>query len=43
MNRDVPAGLELADWQPLMPPQDFARLSAVMEARRSGVAAYFDT
>ncbi|MEU6353606.1 bifunctional GNAT family N-acetyltransferase/NUDIX hydrolase [Streptomyces sp. NPDC047072] len=33
----------LADWQPLMPPQDFARLSTVMEARRSGVAAYFDT
>jgi 8-oxo-dGTP pyrophosphatase MutT (NUDIX family) len=35
--------LPLDEWRPLMPPQDFARLSAVMEARRSGVAAYFDT
>lgn len=35
--------LPLAEWQPLMPPRDFARLRAVMEARRSGVAAYFDT
>ncbi|WP_241827010.1 GNAT family N-acetyltransferase [Streptomyces graminilatus] len=34
--------LTLAEWQPLMPPRDFARLSAVLEARRSGVAAYFD-
>jgi 8-oxo-dGTP pyrophosphatase MutT (NUDIX family) len=30
-------------WQPLMPPRDFARLRAVMEARRSGVAAYVGT
>lgn len=35
--------LPLDEWRPLMPPQYFARLSAVMEARRSGVAAYFDT
>ncbi|MER8015254.1 GNAT family N-acetyltransferase [Streptomyces griseoluteus] len=35
--------LPLPEWRPLMPPRDFARLSAVMEARRTGVAAYFDT
>ncbi|MFK0154335.1 GNAT family N-acetyltransferase [Streptomyces sp. NPDC090493] len=35
--------LPLADWRSLIPPQDFARLSAVLEARHSGVAAYFDT
>ncbi|TGN85038.1 GNAT family N-acetyltransferase [Streptomyces griseoluteus] len=35
--------LALPEWRPLMPPRDFARLSAVMEARRTGVAAYFDT
>ena len=34
--------LPLAEWEALMPPRDFARLSAVAEARRSGVAAYFD-
>lgn len=26
-----------------MPPRDFARLNAVAQARRTGVAAYFDT
>ncbi|MEV5988520.1 NUDIX hydrolase [Streptomyces sp. NPDC052051] len=35
--------LPLPDWEALMPPRDFARLSAVAEARRTGVAAYFDT
>ncbi|MFJ3946208.1 bifunctional GNAT family N-acetyltransferase/NUDIX hydrolase [Streptomyces griseoaurantiacus] len=34
--------LPLAEWEALMPPRDFARLSAVAEARRIGVAAYFD-
>ncbi|MET9507764.1 NUDIX hydrolase [Streptomyces flavidovirens] len=33
--------LPLAEWQPLMPERDFARLLAVMEARRSGTTAYF--
>ncbi|MFF9851081.1 NUDIX domain-containing protein [Streptomyces litmocidini] len=32
--------LPLEEWRALMPVQDFARLSAVSEARRSGVAAY---
>ncbi|MFD5097528.1 NUDIX domain-containing protein [Streptomyces albidochromogenes] len=35
--------LSLAEWEPLMPSQDFARLEAVMRARRTGVAAYFDS
>ncbi|MFB7368326.1 NUDIX domain-containing protein [Streptomyces sp. NPDC056222] len=35
--------LPLEDWAPLMPTRDFARLTAVMEARRSGVAAYIGT
>ncbi|MEU6814197.1 GNAT family N-acetyltransferase [Streptomyces sp. NPDC046860] len=35
--------LPLERWRPLMPPRDFARLRAVLEARRTGVAAYFDT
>lgn len=35
--------LPLEDWRPLMPPRDFTRLSAVMEARRTGEAAYVDT
>ncbi|MFI2645256.1 NUDIX domain-containing protein [Streptomyces sp. NPDC018610] len=35
--------LSLPRWRPLMPPRDFERLTAVMEARRTGVAAYFDT
>ncbi|MFB7340189.1 NUDIX domain-containing protein [Streptomyces hydrogenans] len=30
-------------WRGLMPERDFARLTAVLEARRSGTAAYFDT
>ncbi|MFB9348792.1 GNAT family N-acetyltransferase [Streptomyces heliomycini] len=33
--------LSLARWKALMPPRDFARLSAVAEARRTGEAAYF--
>lgn len=33
--------LPLAEWAALMPERDFARLSAVEEARRTGVAAYF--
>ncbi|MDX3204799.1 GNAT family N-acetyltransferase [Streptomyces scabiei] len=35
--------LPLADWEALMPARDFARLRAVEEARRTGVAAYVDT
>ncbi|MFE4054803.1 NUDIX domain-containing protein [Streptomyces sp. NPDC059096] len=35
--------LPVAEWEALMPPRDFARLGAVAEARRTGVAAYFDT
>lgn len=35
--------LALADWRALMPPRDFARLSAVEGARRTGEAAYVDT
>jgi len=34
--------LPLAEWEALMPSRDFARLRLVMEARRTGVAAYFD-
>ncbi|MFF1839010.1 GNAT family N-acetyltransferase [Streptomyces sp. NPDC058231] len=35
--------LPLEEWKPLMPPQDFARLKAVMTARLTGTAAYFDS
>ncbi|MGW5421975.1 NUDIX domain-containing protein [Streptomyces sp. NPDC003943] len=35
--------LPLEDWRALMPARDFARLSAVMTARRTGTTAYFDT
>lgn len=35
--------LPLKEWEPLMPPQDFARLDAVMTARLTGAAAYFDS
>ncbi|MET9834024.1 NUDIX domain-containing protein [Streptomyces sp. NPDC006385] len=35
--------LPLAEWEALMPARDFARLRAVEEARRTGVAAYVDT
>ncbi|MFD4944182.1 GNAT family N-acetyltransferase [Streptomyces sp. NPDC058409] len=35
--------LPLAEWKALMPPRDFARLSAVESARRTGEAAYFGT
>jgi 8-oxo-dGTP pyrophosphatase MutT (NUDIX family) len=35
--------LSLAEWRPLMPERDFARLAAVAQARRTGVAGYFDT
>jgi 8-oxo-dGTP pyrophosphatase MutT (NUDIX family)/GNAT superfamily N-acetyltransferase len=35
--------LPLAGWKALMPCRDFARLSAVEEARRTGEAAYFGT
>ncbi|MFC4326481.1 GNAT family N-acetyltransferase [Streptomyces andamanensis] len=34
--------LPLAGWEALMPSRDFARLTAVAGARRSGVAAYVD-
>ncbi|MFJ1596570.1 GNAT family N-acetyltransferase [Streptomyces sp. NPDC088261] len=34
--------LPLAAWEALMPGRDFARLSALAEARRTGVAAYVD-
>ncbi|WP_341830047.1 GNAT family N-acetyltransferase [Streptomyces liangshanensis] len=36
-----PRVLPLAGWEALMPARDFARLTAVAEARRTGVAAYF--
>jgi 8-oxo-dGTP pyrophosphatase MutT (NUDIX family)/GNAT superfamily N-acetyltransferase len=35
--------LPLERWKALMPARDFARLSAVAEARRTGEAAYFGT
>ncbi|MFJ2873234.1 MULTISPECIES: NUDIX domain-containing protein [unclassified Streptomyces] len=35
--------LSMAGWKELMPPGDFARLTAVEEARRTGVAAYIDS
>ncbi|MCB5179218.1 NUDIX domain-containing protein [Streptomyces antimicrobicus] len=35
--------LSVPDWRDLMPARDHARLEAVMEARRTGVPAYFDT
>ncbi|MFD0431788.1 NUDIX domain-containing protein [Streptomyces zhihengii] len=35
--------LPLDDWRPLMPGKDFARLRAVLHARRTGMPAYFDT
>ncbi|MFF5724458.1 GNAT family N-acetyltransferase [[Kitasatospora] papulosa] len=35
--------LPLKEWEPLMPAQDFARLDAVMTARLTGTAAYFDS
>ncbi|MEI5010861.1 NUDIX hydrolase [Streptomyces sp. PmtA] len=34
--------LSLEEWRAHMPERDFARLRAVMEARRTGVTAYFD-
>jgi len=37
---DEVRALPLEQWQALMPVKDFDRLTAVMEARRSGVAAY---
>nr|WSX81784.1 NUDIX hydrolase [Streptomyces sp. NBC_00899] len=35
--------LSMAGWEALMPARDFARLTAVAEARRTGEAAYFGT
>lgn len=35
--------LPLEGWRELMPVRDFARLSSLMEARRTGVAAYVGT
>ncbi|MCX4825781.1 hypothetical protein OG883_39300 [Streptomyces sp. NBC_01142] len=35
--------LHFEGWEPLRPPRDFACLQAVMEARRTGAALYFDT
>ncbi|MFB6988729.1 GNAT family N-acetyltransferase [Streptomyces sp. NPDC056304] len=40
---DEVRALSLAEWRALMPARDFARLSAVEEARRTGEAAYFGT
>lgn len=34
--------LPLAEWEALMPPRDFTRLSAVEKASRTGEAAYVD-
>ncbi|GAA2630311.1 hypothetical protein GCM10010425_31560 [Streptomyces spororaveus] len=39
---DEVRALAVADWEPLMPGRDFARLQAVMAARESGVPVYFD-
>ncbi|MEU7038882.1 NUDIX hydrolase [Streptomyces sp. NPDC046237] len=38
---DEVRALPLPEWQPLMPSQDFARLTVVMDARRTGTTAYF--
>ncbi|MDJ1132067.1 NUDIX hydrolase [Streptomyces iconiensis] len=35
--------LAVEEWRALMPRRDFARLEAVMEARRTGATAYFDS
>ncbi|MFG2592746.1 NUDIX domain-containing protein [Streptomyces sp. NPDC048438] len=40
---DALRALPVEEWEPLMPPQDFARLEAVMTARLTGTAAYFDS
>ncbi|WP_405660414.1 NUDIX hydrolase [Streptomyces sp. NBC_01166] len=40
---DAVRALPVEGWEPLMPPQDFARLEAVMTARLTGTAAYFDS
>lgn len=37
---DEVRALSLEDWQALMPARDFARLTALAEARRTGAAAY---
>ncbi|QES52246.1 NUDIX domain-containing protein [Streptomyces venezuelae] len=39
---DEVRALPLADWRPLMPARDFARLEAVMRARQTATTAYFD-
>ncbi|NBM16979.1 NUDIX domain-containing protein [Streptomyces sp. GC420] len=38
---DEVRALSLPEWLPLMPERDFARLTAVMNARRTGTPAYF--
>lgn len=40
---DEVRALSPEEWRGLMPARDFDRLGAVMEARRSGTTAYFDT
>ncbi|MFD7014000.1 NUDIX domain-containing protein [Streptomyces sp. NPDC059928] len=40
---DEVRALPLEAWRSQMPQRDFARLEAVMEARRTGVASYFGT
>ncbi|MEU9092105.1 NUDIX domain-containing protein [Streptomyces sp. NPDC087901] len=35
--------LPMSKWRPLMPQRDFARLEAVVEARRTGSAAHFES
>ncbi|MFF2324559.1 MULTISPECIES: NUDIX domain-containing protein [unclassified Streptomyces] len=40
---DEVRALSLDQWRPLMPRRDYARLEAVVEARRAGTTAYFDS
>ncbi|WP_031079354.1 NUDIX domain-containing protein [Streptomyces sp. NRRL S-118] len=40
---DEVRALAVEEWRAHMPRQDFARLEAVMAARRTGTTAYFDT
>ncbi|WSF29575.1 NUDIX hydrolase [Streptomyces sp. NBC_01358] len=35
--------LPMSQWRPLMPQRDFARLDAVVEARRTGSTAHFES
>ncbi|MEU6062634.1 NUDIX hydrolase [Streptomyces sp. NPDC047097] len=43
LEHDEARVLPLDAWEPLMPRTDFVRLRVVAEARRTGVAGYFDS